>query len=51
MSQTTWLLTWLEDFDDDSLVVESIDSLIHFRVLASANLFDDLVVVLCSKKV
>ena len=39
-------LTWLQDLDDDALVVESVDSLVDFGVLASANLLDDLVVVL-----
>ena len=44
------LLTWLEDLDDNSLVIESIDALVNFRVLASTNLLDNLIVVLCSKK-
>lgn len=39
-------LTWLQDFDDDALVVERVDSFVDFGVLASADLLDDLVVVL-----
>ena len=39
-------LTRLEDFNDDTLVGLRIDALVYFRVLASANLFDNFVVVL-----
>lgn len=42
--------TWLEDFDHDALVVESVDSFVHLRVLASADFLDDFVVVLSSKR-
>ena len=30
--------TWLQNFDDDALVVQSVDSLVHFGVFASADL-------------
>ena len=39
-------LTWLQNLDDDSLVVLRVDSLIHFRVLSTTNLLNDLEVVL-----
>ena len=39
-------LTGLEDFNDNALVGLRVDALIDFRVLASANLLDDFVVVL-----
>lgn len=39
-------LTWLQDFDDNSLVGQRVDSLVDFGILASADLLDDLVVVL-----
>ena len=39
-------LTGLQDFDDNALIVQSVDSFVHFRVLASTDLLDDLIVVL-----
>ena len=39
-------LTGLEDFNDNALVGLRVDALIDFRVLASANLLDDFIVVL-----
>jgi hypothetical protein len=36
----------LQDFDDNALIVQSVDSFVHFRVLASTDLLDDLIVVL-----
>jgi hypothetical protein len=42
-------LTWLEDLDDDALVVGGVDALVDLGVLATADLLDDLVVVLGAK--
>ncbi len=39
-------LDGLEDLDDDSLVVQRVDTFVDLRVLASSNLLDDLIVVL-----
>ena len=39
-------LTWLQYFDHNALVVQRVDTLIHLRILASANLLDNLEVVL-----
>ena len=39
-------LTGFQDLDDDALVVSSVDAFVDFRVLASTDLFDYLVVVL-----
>jgi len=39
-------LTRLQDLDYDSLIVHSVDAFIDLRILASANLLDDLKVVL-----
>jgi hypothetical protein len=39
-------LTGLENFDDNAFVVCSVDPLVHLGVFASADLFDDLVVIL-----
>ena len=44
------LLDGLEDLDHDAFVVRRVDSFVHFRVLASADLLDDLVVVLGPKR-
>ena len=40
------LLNWLQNLNDDSLVVQGVDALIHFGVLSSSNLLDDLVIFL-----
>ena len=42
------LLNWLQDLDDNSLIVGGVDTLIDLRVLSSSNLLDDLVVLLGS---
>ena len=39
-------LTWFQYFDHNTLVVQRVDTLIHLRILASANLLDNLEVVL-----
>ena len=44
-------LTWLEDFDNDSLIVLSVDAFIDFRVLSSTDFLDNLVVVLGPKQI
>jgi hypothetical protein len=41
-------LTWLQDFNDNSLVRERVNSFVNLRVLSSTDLLDDLVVVLGS---
>ena len=41
-------LTWFKDFDNDSLISLSVDALVNFRVLSSANLLDNLIVLLRS---
>ena len=41
-------LTWLQDFDHNSLVRLGVNALVHFRVLASSDLLDNFVVVLGS---
>lgn len=41
-------LTWFQDLDDNSLVGQRVDALVHLGVLSSANFLDDLVVVLGS---
>ena len=41
-------LTRLQDFDYNSLVRLGVDALVNFRVLASSDLFDNLVVILGS---
>lgn len=46
LSSDLVLLHWFENFDDDSLIVLSVDALVDFRVLSTTNLLDDLVVVL-----
>ena len=38
--------TRLEDLDDDTLTSESVDSLVDFGVLATTDLFDNLIVLL-----
>lgn len=45
------LLDRFQDFYDNALVVKSIDSFVDFGVLSSANLLDDLVVVLGTRRV
>ena len=40
--------TWLKDLDNDTLTVCCINSLINLRVLAAANFFDYLIVLLGS---
>ena len=40
------LLTWLQDLDDDTLVVLCVDSLVDLGVLSTTNLLDDLIVIL-----
>ena len=40
------ILTWFENFDNDTLVVLGVYTFVNFRVLASANLLDDLIVLL-----
>lgn len=42
------LLHWLQDLDDNTLTSGSVDALIHFRILSSADLLNDLVVLLRS---
>lgn len=37
---------WLEDLDNNSLVVQSIDTFVHLRVLSTSNFLNDLVVLL-----
>jgi len=39
-------LTWLQDLDHDAFVVSGVNSLVNFRVLAPADLLDDLIVIL-----
>lgn len=39
-------LDWFEDFDHNAFVVDGVDPFIDFGILASADLLDDLVVVL-----
>ena len=38
--------TWFKDFDYDALVVGGVDTFVDFGVFATADLFNDLVVVL-----
>ena len=46
LSSNFCLFNWLEDLDDDSFIVERINSLINLRVLSSSNLLDDFIVFL-----
>jgi len=39
-------LTWLEDFDNNSLISQSVDTLVHFRVLSPSNFLDNFIVIL-----
>ena len=41
-------LTWLQDLNDDTLTVGCVDPLVDLRVLSTADLFYDLVVLLRS---
>ena len=43
--------TWLQNLNDNTLPIGSVDTLIDLRVLASAYLLDDLVVLLRSIKI
>jgi len=43
------LLDWLQNLDDDSFVVQSVDALVYLGVLASSDLLYDLVIFLRSK--
>ena len=45
------MLTWFENFYDDTLVVLGVDTFVNFRVLPSPNLLDNLIVFLRSMKV
>ena len=40
------VLTWLQDIDDDALVVLCVDSFVDLGVLSTTNLLDDLIVIL-----
>lgn len=42
-------LTWLEDLDNDALVIQGVDTLINLRVFSSSNLLDHFIVLLRSK--
>lgn len=45
------MLTWFQNFDHDALIVLGVDTFVNFRVFASANLLDDLIVFLRPMKV
>jgi hypothetical protein len=49
LSSNLCLLDWLEDFDDDLLIICGVDSFIYFRILSSSDFLDDLVVLLTAE--
>jgi len=45
-TETKVWLTWLEDLDNDALIVGGVDTFVDFGVLSASDLLNDLVVVL-----